>query len=88
MPAAADRALREAMEVRDLATLRDAIAQHQAGAVDPGGAQDGDRKTLKGGSFLCHASYCRRYRPAARMALTIDSTSSNVGFRCVSAAEA
>ena len=63
-------------------------AQHQAGAVDPGGAQDGDRKTLKGGSFLCHASYCRRYRPAARMALTIDSTSSNVGFRCVSAAEA
>jgi formylglycine-generating enzyme required for sulfatase activity len=30
-----------------------------------------------------HASYCRRYRVAARNALTPDSSSSNVGFRCV-----
>lgn len=38
-------------------------------------------KVLKGGSFLCHKSYCYRYRIAARMALTPDSATSNVGFR-------
>jgi formylglycine-generating enzyme len=36
---------------------------------------------LKGGSFLCHASYCHRYRPAARMGSTPDSSASNIGFR-------
>ena len=43
-------------------------------------AAGGDR-TLKGGSFLCHISYCYRYRIAARMNLTPDSAASNVGFR-------
>lgn len=38
-------------------------------------------KLLKGGSFLCHISYCYRYRIAARMAMTPDSCASNVGFR-------
>ena len=50
--------------------------------LDPTGPTDGDQKVLKGGSFLCHASYCARYRPAARMALPPDSGASNVGFRC------
>ncbi len=36
---------------------------------------------MKGGSYLCHASYCRRYRSAARMGSAADSSSSNVGFR-------
>jgi formylglycine-generating enzyme len=36
----------------------------------------------RGGSYLCHASYCNRYRVAARMAQTPDSSSGNVGFRC------
>jgi len=40
-----------------------------------------DEKTLKGGSFLCHKSYCYRYRIAARSALTAESSTSNVGFR-------
>lgn len=40
-----------------------------------------EEKTLKGGSFLCHISYCYRYRIAARMNLTPDSAASNVGFR-------
>jgi formylglycine-generating enzyme len=39
------------------------------------------RPVLKGGSYLCHASYCRRYRPAARMASTADSSTGNIGFR-------
>ncbi len=38
-------------------------------------------KVLKGGSFLCHESYCYRYRIAARMGLSPDSASSNMGFR-------
>ena len=38
-------------------------------------------KVLKGGSFLCHRSYCYRYRIAARMALTPHSSASNAGFR-------
>lgn len=38
-------------------------------------------KVLKGGSFLCHISYCYRYRIAARMALSADSAASNAGFR-------
>lgn len=38
-------------------------------------------KVLKGGSFLCHISYCYRYRIAARSALTAESSASNVGFR-------
>jgi formylglycine-generating enzyme len=41
------------------------------------------RKVLKGGSHLCAASYCQRYRPAARHAQMIDSSTSHIGFRCV-----
>lgn len=36
----------------------------------------------KGGSYLCHASYCRRYRVAARQGLAPDTATGNVGFRC------
>jgi formylglycine-generating enzyme required for sulfatase activity len=41
------------------------------------------RKVVKGGSHLCAPSYCRRYRPAARHAHPIDTSTSHVGFRCV-----
>jgi formylglycine-generating enzyme required for sulfatase activity len=41
------------------------------------------RKVLKGGSHLCAANYCRRYRPAARYAQTVDTSTSHIGFRCV-----
>lgn len=41
------------------------------------------RKVLKGGSHLCAPSYCRRYRPAARHAQPVDTSTSHVGFRCV-----
>ena len=41
------------------------------------------RKVLKGGSFLCAPNYCRRYRPAARHAQPIDTSTCHVGFRCV-----
>ena len=38
-------------------------------------------RLLKGGSHLCHASYCHRYRIAARTSNTPDTTTSHVGFR-------
>ena len=41
------------------------------------------RRVLKGGSHLCAEGYCRRYRPAARYAQPIDTSTSHVGFRCV-----
>jgi formylglycine-generating enzyme len=46
------------------------------------------RRVLKGGSHLCAPSYCRRYRPAARHAQAIDSSTSHIGFRCIRRAEA
>jgi sulfatase modifying factor 1 len=50
---------------------------------NPKGPADGQTKVMKGGSFLCHASYCNRYRVAARTSNTADSAASNIGFRCV-----
>ncbi len=41
------------------------------------------RHVIKGGSFLCSAEYCLRYRPAARQGLDLDSSTSHLGFRCV-----
>ncbi|MCD0448735.1 formylglycine-generating enzyme family protein [Actinocorallia sp. API 0066] len=40
------------------------------------------RRTMRGGSYLCHDSYCNRYRVAARTANTPDSSTGNIGFRC------
>jgi formylglycine-generating enzyme len=51
--------------------------------IDPTGPAQGEAKVMKGGSFLCHASYCNRYRVAARTSNTPDSSASNIGFRCV-----
>jgi formylglycine-generating enzyme len=41
------------------------------------------RKVMKGGSFLCAPNYCQRYRPAARMAQPIDTSTCHLGFRCI-----
>ncbi|WNM36533.1 formylglycine-generating enzyme family protein [Streptomyces sp. Li-HN-5-11] len=42
----------------------------------------GDTRVIRGGSHLCHRSYCNRYRVAARTANTADSSSGHTGFRC------
>lgn len=44
-------------------------------------AKQSDERVLKGGSFLCHASYCWRYRIAARSGRQSDNSTSNCGFR-------
>lgn len=41
------------------------------------------RKVVKGGSHLCAANYCQRYRPAARHPQEIDSSTCHIGFRCI-----
>lgn len=41
------------------------------------------RRVMKGGSYLCAPNYCKRYRPAARMAQPVDTSTCHVGFRCV-----
>jgi formylglycine-generating enzyme required for sulfatase activity len=51
--------------------------------VNPVGPLEGTTKVMKGGSYLCHRSYCNRYRVAARTSNTPDSSTTNVSFRCV-----
>jgi sulfatase modifying factor 1 len=56
---------------------------HKSGPnMNPTGPPEGLEKVMKGGSFLCHKSYCNRYRVAARTSNTPDSSTSNIGFRC------
>lgn len=50
---------------------------------NPTGPLDGETKVIKGGSYLCHASYCNRYRVAARSSTSPDSSTGHMGFRCV-----
>jgi formylglycine-generating enzyme required for sulfatase activity len=54
-----------------------AYRDHPDGGAPPGGTE----RVMRGGSFLCHASYCHRYRVAARSSNTPDSTAANIGFR-------
>ncbi len=49
---------------------------------NPAGPPRGAARVMKGGSYLCHESYCNRYRVAARTANTPDSATTNIGFRC------
>lgn len=42
-----------------------------------------DKRVTKGGSFLCHVTYCESYRPSARMATDVNSSQEHLGFRCV-----
>jgi formylglycine-generating enzyme len=53
-----------------------------ASRENPQGPPEGDARVMRGGSFLCHRSYCNRYRVSARSSNTPDSSASNLGFRC------
>ena len=52
-------------------------------AGDATGSGAEERKVIKGGSHLCAANYCRRYRPAARQGQEVTSSTGHLGFRCV-----
>ncbi len=60
----------------------DADFHRNAPPSNPTGPPTGAARVMKGGSFLCHKSYCNRYRVAARTSNTPDSSTSNIGFRC------
>ena len=51
---------------------------------NPTGPPRGERRVIRGGSYLCHYTYCNRYRVAARTSNTPDSSTGNTGFRCAS----
>jgi formylglycine-generating enzyme required for sulfatase activity len=59
----------------------------RAASIDPNDAAAVPRRVIKGGSHLCAPNYCRRYRPAARMAQAIDTSTCHIGFRCISRSE-
>lgn len=60
---------------------------HRVTAPDnPLGEAPGGRRSVRGGSFLCHDTYCNRYRLSARHGNTPDSTASNIGFRLAAGA--
>lgn len=50
---------------------------------NPRDSRETERRSVRGGSFLCHDSYCNRYRVAARNSNTPSSSASNCGFRVV-----
>ncbi|HEX5080232.1 MAG TPA: formylglycine-generating enzyme family protein [Geminicoccaceae bacterium] len=50
---------------------------------NPVGPPRGEARVMRGGSYLCHRSYCFRYRVAARNSNTPDTSAGNIGFRCV-----
>lgn len=54
----------------------------EAPSQNPAGPSSGDRRSMRGGSYLCHKSYCNRYRVAARNSNTPDTSAGNIGFRC------
>ncbi|HET6628070.1 MAG TPA: formylglycine-generating enzyme family protein [Nocardioidaceae bacterium] len=60
-------------------------AGHHAGGprTDPRGPESGTHRVTKGGSYLCHGSYCHRYRVAARSPVTPETMCGNIGFRRV-----
>lgn len=65
----------------------DAHYYEESPPTSPTGPVSGTARVMRGGSFLCHDSYCNRYRVAARSRNTPDSASGNLGFRCASRAE-
>lgn len=54
----------------------------RAPSDNPTGPEQGRERIIRGGSFLCHASYCNRYRNSARTKVTPDSSTCHLGFRC------
>ncbi|MFT4013839.1 MAG: formylglycine-generating enzyme family protein [Paracoccus sp. (in: a-proteobacteria)] len=58
------------------------VPAHPKTRHNPSGPHAGRARVIKGGSYLCHASYCNRYRLAARSHNDEDSTTGHMGFRC------
>ena len=68
---------------RSCCTLDNPRGGDRNGSIDPQDVASVARRVTKGGSHACAPSYCRRYRPAARMAQPVDTSTSHIGFRCI-----
>ena len=55
----------------------------QSPEENPPGPPSGQNRVMRGGSYLCHESYCHRYRVGARSSNGPDSSAGNLGFRTV-----
>lgn len=62
---------------------RGTTAEHRTVVENPAGPDNGQARIMRGGSYLCHISYCNRYRNSARSQNTPDSSMGNGGFRTV-----
>ena len=61
----------------------DPVWHVEASRLDPVGPPSGETRVMKGGSYLCHESYCWRYRNAARTGTPPDNSAGHIGFRVV-----
>jgi formylglycine-generating enzyme required for sulfatase activity len=59
----------------------DRSAHARAGTANPKGPPAGHARTIRGGSYLCHESYCFRYRASARSSASEDTGTGHLGFR-------
>ena len=64
------------------AEIRTPLVHAPTGCVNPPGPAHGNARVMRGGSYLCHHSYCNRYRVAARTGNSPDAASGNLSFRC------
>lgn len=64
---------------------KDALAKNPKGPSSPFDPEEpyAKKRVIKGGSFLCHESYCESYRPSARRGESTDTGACHLGFRCV-----
>ena len=60
----------------------DAAYYRNSPKENPAGPEKGNERVMRGGSYLCHASYCNRYRVDARNRNAADTGTTNIGFRC------
>lgn len=58
------------------------VANTHATRVNPRGPHSGTAKAIRGGSYLCHAAYCNRYRVSARSSNAPAASTGHMGFRC------
>lgn len=72
-----------AAQSRQCCGIRNPLGGSEADSLEPGAGIPIPRRVLKGGSHLCAPSYCKRYRPAARHAHPVDTSTSHIGFRCI-----
>jgi formylglycine-generating enzyme required for sulfatase activity len=68
---------------RHCCAVRNPRGGTESGSLPAGDCAPFPRRVLKGGSHLCAPNYCQRYRPAARHAHPVDTSTSHIGFRCI-----